>query len=97
MHCLPGNPQEQGQAPEGRAQRPPPSRVHVEDLGVSSPGNVLTGVVQLVGQVAQDRYTADKDIVFLQDQEGGGWAWGGTYPLPILGAQTMPTKTLHFF
>ena len=78
QRCLPSNPQEQGEAPEGGAQCPPPGRVHVEDLGVSGPGDMLTGVVELVGQVAQDGHAADKHILFLQEwKRVGAWAIPG--------------------
>ena len=69
---MPGDAQQQGEAPEGRAQCPPPGRVHTEDLGIGSPGDVLTGVVELIRQVAQDGYATDKEVFLLQDQERAG-------------------------
>ena len=80
QRCLPSNPQEQGEAPEGGAQCPPPGRVHVEDFGIGGPGDMFTGVVELVGQVAQDGHTADKHIFLLQEWKSGGWACGGLDP-----------------
>ena len=96
QRCLPSNPQEQGEAPERGAQCPPPGRVHVEDFGVSGPGDMLTRVVQLVGQVAQDGHAADKHILLLQEWKrvGGGPGVGGTHrrthPLSISRAQAIP-------
>ena len=75
-----GERQQQGEAPEGGAQCPPPGRVHVEDFGIGGPGDMFTGVVELVGQVAQDGHTADKHIFLLQEWKSGGWACGGLDP-----------------
>ena len=41
---------------------------------------MFTGVIELVGQVAQDRHTADKHILLLQEWKSGGWACGGWDP-----------------
>jgi hypothetical protein len=43
----------------------------MEDFGVGSPGHMLTWIVQLVGDIAHDGKPADKDVLFLQDQERG--------------------------
>lgn len=62
---LPGNAQKQGRGPEGRAERPPRGRAQGDEMGVSSPGHMLTGVVELVSQVAQYRHEAHKGILVL--------------------------------
>lgn len=57
--------QQQRGSPQHRAQQPPLIRLHFNELSVRGPRNVFTGVVQLVGHVAQHRYKAHAGVLLL--------------------------------
>lgn len=66
----PEYPQQQRRAPQHRTEQPPLVRLYLDELGISSPGHVLTGVVKLVCHVAQHRYPAHGWIILLQETHG---------------------------
>ena len=61
----PEDSQQQWWSPQHRAEQPPLIRLRLDELGVCSPRDVLTGVVQLVGHVGQHRYPAHACVLLL--------------------------------
>lgn len=89
--ALPQDAQEQGQTPEPGARLPPLARAGGDDAGVGRPGDVLAGVVELVGHVAEHREPAHHHILLL---------WGARRPRldtrsPSWAAPSTPTAALR--